>query len=426
MHTEEEQLANGRLMGGSVKAEGLGDGSAVSVRDHRQAALDDATRRNPELVTVLERIYAAERPEVADVEAILRIEDPEELSLLFDFADRIRREFVGDGVLLRGLIEFSNICRNTCPYCGLNRGNRRLQRYRLTKDEILAAAEQVRAAGIKTVVLQSGEEDNLDADWLREIVVEIKSSLGTAVTLCVGERRREEYQLWKEAGADRYLLKIETSDPGLYEGLHTGMSFENRRRCLQNLAELGYQTGSGDIVGLKGQTLRHLAGDIQFFKEGSFDMISVSPFIPHPQTPLADEPAGDLRMTLKMTALARIVSRNAHIPATTAIGSLHGRDERPKALAAGANVLMPNFTPVPYRRHYEIYPDKRCIGEEVKACPACLEQMVAGIGRWVDYARGDGLKHVGCAVHTFFNDDDGSQLPAEKVCTAHPTRMKEK
>ena len=376
--------------------------------------------------TVLERIYAAEAPELADIEAVLRITDRDELGLLFDFANEVRRRFVGDGVLLRGIVEFSNVCRNTCQYCGLNRGNDRLPRYRLTGDEILAAAGNVRAAGVKTVVLQSGEEDNLDADWLREIVEEIKSSLGAAVTLCVGERSREEYQLWREAGADRYLLKIETSDPDLYGELHTGMSFENRRRCLRDLAELGYQTGSGNLVGLKGQTLRHLAGDVQFFKQGNFDMISVSPFIPHPQTPLADESAGDLRMTLKMTALARIISRSAHIPATTAIGSLHGRDERPKALAAGANVIMPNFTPAPYRRHYEIYPNKRCVSEDARACPACIEQMVVGTGRWVDYSRGDSLKHVGCAVHTFFNDHDGSQLPVEKVCTAHRTRMKEK
>jgi biotin synthase len=339
------------------------------------------------------------RPELADIEAVLRIEDAEDLSLLFAFADQIRRQFVGDGVLLRGLIEFSNICRNTCYYCGLNRNNRQLRRYRLTKDEILAAVENVRAAGIKTVVLQSGEEDNLDADWLRRIIEEIKSSFDTAVTLCVGERRREEYQWWRQAGADRYLLKIETSDPDLYGQLHAGRSFENRRRCLRDLAELGYQTGSGNIVGLKGQTVTHLARDIQFFQESDFDMISVSPFIPHPQTPLAGEPAGDLGMTLKMTALARIVSRNAHIPATTALGSLHGRDERPQALAAGANVLMPNFTPAPYRRYYEIYPNKRCVSEDVRACPACMEQMVAGLGRGIDYSRGDRLQSRVCCAH---------------------------
>ena len=161
---------------------------------------------------------------------------------------------------------------------------------------------------------------------------------------------------------------------------------------MQDLAELGYQTGSGNLVGLKGQTLRSLAGDIRFFKQGNFDMISVSPFIQHPQTALAGEPAADLTMTLKMTALARIVSRNAHIPATTAIGSLNGRDERPKALAAGANVLMPNFTPAPYRRYYEIYPNKRCVGEDVGACAGCMEQMAAAVGRSVDYSRGDSRK----------------------------------
>jgi len=170
------------------------------------------------------------------------------------------------------------------------------------------------------------------------------------------------------------------------------MSFENRTRCLRDLEELGYQVGSGNLVGLQGQTLESLAGDIEFFAQWDFDMVSVSPFIPHPQTPLADEPAGDLSMTLKMIALARIVTRNAHIPASTAIGSLHGRDERPQALAAGANVLMPNFTPAPYRRYYEIYPNKRCVAENPGACPGCMEGMVAATGRWVDYSRGDSLK----------------------------------
>jgi len=342
--------------------------------------------------TVLDRIYAADMPDLADMEAVLRVEDRGELGLLFGFAEKVRREYVGDGVLLRGIIEFSNVCRNTCAYCGLNRLNSRLRRYRLTAEEIVSAAENVSLAGIQTVVLQSGEEDNLDAEWLRQVIEEIKCRLGVAVTLCVGERRREEYQMWKEAGADRYLLKIETSDPALYRELHPGMSFENRVRCLRDLVELGYQTGSGNLVGLRGQTLRHLAADIRFFKRGHFDMVSASPFIPHPQTPLAGEPAGDLTLTLKVIALARIVSRNAHIPASTAIGSLHGRDERPRALAAGANVLMPNFTPAPYRQYYEIYPNKRCVGEEPVRCAACMEQMAAAIGRRVDYSRGDSLK----------------------------------
>lgn len=354
------------------------------LRDGRAAA--------DHLGDVLERIYAAEAPQRADIEAALRATDEHDLALLFEFADRLRREFVGDGILLRGIIEFSNVCRNSCLYCGLNRCNRQLTRYRLTRDEILASVGSIHEAGIKTVVLQSGEEDDLDADWLAGIIETIRSRFDAVVTLCVGERDRREYRRFRQAGADRYLLKIETSDPALYADLHPGMSFENRMRCLHDLVELGYQTGTGNLVGLPGQGIESLAGDILFFGRGDFDMLSVSPFIPHPQTALADEPAGDLAMTLKVAALTRIVSRDAHLPATTAIGSLHGRDERPRALAAGANVLMPNFTPAPYRQHYEIYPGKRCAREAAAACPPCMERMAAALGRRIDYSRGDSLK----------------------------------
>ncbi|MGE5295545.1 MAG: [FeFe] hydrogenase H-cluster radical SAM maturase HydE [Solirubrobacterales bacterium] len=342
--------------------------------------------------TILERIHAAEKPDRADLSRILRIADPVEMASLTGFANAVRRRFVGDGVLLRGIIEFSNVCRNTCQYCGLNRRNTRLARYRLTREQILAAAENICGAGIKTIVLQSGEEDNLDADWLRAVIADIRSSLDAAITLCVGERSREEYQMWKQAGADRYLLKIETSDPGLYRGLHPGMSLENRARCLEDLTALGYQVGSGDLVGLKGQTLDSLAGDLEFFKRGGFDMISVSPFIPHSQTPLAAEPSGDLEMTVKMIALTRILCPTAHIPASTAIGSLRGRDERPRALAAGANVIMPNFTPGEVRRLYDIYPGKAGCDLTPQRSVAAVERMVAETGRWVDYARGDALR----------------------------------
>lgn len=341
---------------------------------------------------ILDRLFAADVPDRQDIETLLRLDDDRHTALLLDYADQVRRRFVGDGVLLRGIIEFSSFCRNTCAYCGLRSGNTQLQRYRMTDSEILAATENIWQAGIKTVVLQSGEEDNLDADWLRRIIIEIKARFDVAITLSVGERRRSEYALWREAGADRYLLKIETSDAALYRDLHPGMSFENRLACLRDLAELGYQTGTGNLVGLKGQTVASLAEDILLFKKGDFDMLSVSPFIPHAQTPLAADPAGDLALTLKMTALTRIVSRNAHIPATTALGSLQGQDERPKALRAGANVLMPNFTPAPYRRLYEIYPNKRCVDEQVGACPACMAAMVAGLGRCLDSSRGDSLK----------------------------------
>jgi len=341
---------------------------------------------------ILERIYAADPPQRADLERILRLDDPEEQQALFDFADRVRREFVGDGVLLRGIVEFANVCRNTCAYCGLNRHNLRLQRYRLTDTQILAAAADICRAGIKTIVLQSGEDDNLDADWLARVIETIKARFDVAVTLSVGERCRAEYRLWREAGADRYLLKIETTDRALYQRLHPEMSFENRIRCLQDLAELGYQTGSGDLIGLPGQTLESLANDLLFFRKGDFDMLSVSPFIPHADTALAGVPAGDLTLTLKMLALTRIVSRNAHMPASTAVGSLGGRDERPKALAAGANVVMPNFTPTQVRALYEIYPGKTGSTSTPEQGLASIKRIAAETGRSLDYARGDSLK----------------------------------
>jgi len=342
--------------------------------------------------TVLERVFAADVPDRADIEYVLRLEDDRQVQVLFEFADRVRREYVGDGVLLRGIIEFSNFCRNTCAYCGLRAANHRLSRYRLTNEEIVTAAENIRLAGVKTIVLQSGEEDNLDADGLARIIEEIKSQLDVAVTLSVGERDREEYAMWKEAGADRYLLKIETSDPALYAGLHPGMSFTNRIRCLGDLAELGYQTGSGNLIGLPGQSVESLIDDIVFFKKGDFDMISVSPFIPHAATPLAGVRAGDLRTTLKMIALTRIVSRNAHIPASTAVGSLSGGDARGRALAVGANVVMPNFTPMAFKPLYEIYPGKAGNDRMPDQSMVHIERMVAALGRRIDLDKGHSLK----------------------------------
>ncbi|HSW00262.1 MAG TPA: [FeFe] hydrogenase H-cluster radical SAM maturase HydE [Sedimentisphaerales bacterium] len=360
--------------------------------------------------TVLERIGSAPTPDRADLVRILRIADPVEMASLTGFADAVRRRSIGDGVLLRGIVEFSNFCRNTCQYCGLNRRNTRLARYRLTREQVVTAARNICATGIKTVVLQSGEEDNLDAVWLREVIVDLRSSLDAAITLCVGERSRQEYQMWKQAGADRYLLKIETSDPALYESLHPGMSFCSRTKCLEDLADLGYQVGSGNLVGLKGQTVESLAGDLAFFQRGRFDMISVSPFIPHSQTPLAAERAGDLEMTVKMIALTRILCPNAHIPASTAIGSLHGRDERPRALAAGANVIMPNFTPGDVRRLYDIYPGKAGCDLTPQRSVAAVEKMVTAMGRRVDYARGDALRLTKVAP--------GESSPREASCDA--------
>jgi biotin synthase len=261
----------------------------------------------------------------------------------------------------------------------------------MTTAEILASALEAASFGIKTVVLQSGEDDALDPFWLADVVRAIKSGTQMAVTLSVGEKPQEAYALWRSAGADRYLLKIETTNPSLYRRLHPDMDFNRRLECLRVLRELGYQTGSGNIVGLPGQTAEDLAQDILFFKRCDFDMIGIGPFIAHPGTPLGSEGDGDIQAVLKVLAVTRIVVHGAHMPATTAVGSLE-EDHRLAALKAGANVLMPNFTPQPYRQAYEIYPHKRCLAEMSGTCVPCMETMVSAAGRSLDYGRGDSLK----------------------------------
>jgi biotin synthase len=325
------------------------------------------------------------------VELLSRTEDAA-LQELFSHADEVRRTYMGEGILLRGIVEFSNHCRNTCYYCGLNKNNTALPRYRMSSEEVLAAVDKIAECRMKTVVLQSGEEDSLDPRWLAELVAQIKSRhADMAVTLCVGERPEAEYALWKDAGADRYLLKIETANRKLYESLHPGMSFEHRVQCLRALKKLGYQTGSGGIIGLKGQTLETIAEDILFYKSFDFEMIGIGPFIPHRQTPLAEQLHGEVALTLKALAVTRIAVRTPHLPATTALGSLE-KDYRLEGLKAGANVIMPNFTPVKYRKLYEIYPGKKCIEEKEGACVGCMEAVAKSLGRFIDYSRGDAIK----------------------------------
>jgi len=330
-------------------------------------------------------------PSKNDLEVLLSKEDKSELKTIFSFADKIRKEFCGDGIFLRGIIEFSNYCVRDCFYCGLNRGNFKLERYRMGKDEVLSSVAFLAGNNIKTVVLQSGDDPNIDVAWLKDIILEIKKRFSMAITLSVGERKFEDYKAWKKAGADRYLLKIETSGKRLYESMHTDMSFDRRIKCLDALRDLGYQVGSGNIIGLPGQTLKTIAEDIIFFKEKDFDMIGIGPFIPHDDSRFSRQKTGEALLTLKVIALTRIVTKNAHIPATTALGSLD-KDYRSDGLTCGANVLMPNFTPQPYRKLYEIYPGKRCVDEPVGACNFCMGDMAKSLGRYIDYGRGDSLK----------------------------------
>lgn len=275
---------------------------------------------------------------------------------LFAAADRVRKQFAGDEVHLRALIEFSNFCRCNCLYCGIRAGNNLVERYRLNREQIISLAKKASASGYKTIVLQSGEDIYFTAEYLAEIVAEIKK-LDVAVTLSIGERSYEEYKILKDAGADRFLLRIETTDKSLYEKMHPKASFENRKRCLYDLKKLGFETGTGCLVGLPEQTYESLADDILFFKELDADMIGIGPLIPHEHTPLKNCPAGDLTLALKVLALTRLLLPDINIPATTAMETLHP-EGRMMALQSGANVVMPNVTLEEYKSKYEIYPDK--------------------------------------------------------------------
>ena len=298
---------------------------------------------------------------------------------LFSEADKIRHEFVGDEIHLRGLIEFSNICSRQCKYCGLRSPNKKIDRYRILKDEILENVNLATKLGYKTIVLQSGEDDYFDTDKMCEIIREIKK-YDAALTLSIGEKTKEEYKAYKKAGADRYLLRIETTDPILYKNMHPNASFENRKQCLYDLKELGYETGTGCLVGLPQQTIESLANDILFFKELNADMVGIGPFIPHPDTPLKNSKTGSFELALKVMALTRLNLPDINIPATTAMETLNPNG-RIIALKSGANVVMPNVTSIQYRSKYDIYPVKICIGDEPVKCRNCIGAKIRSIGR---------------------------------------------
>ena len=305
---------------------------------------------------------------------------------LFSLADKTRKEYVGDEVHLRGLIEFSNICKRQCKYCGLRCEDKYIDRYRISKENIISYAEHAVNMGYKTIVLQSGEDEYYNTDLMCEIIAGIKK-LGVALTLSIGEKTYEEYKAFKEAGADRYLIRIETTDKTLYNQMHPNMDFDNRVRCLENLGRLGYEVGTGCLVGLPNQTIESLADDILFFKEINADMVGIGPFIPHPHTPLKDSATGSFTLALKVMALTRILLKDINIPATTAMETLNPNG-RIIALQSGANVVMPNVTTTEYRAKYEIYPNKICINENPDKCKGCISAKIQSIGRTVSTSFG--------------------------------------
>ncbi len=327
----------------------------------------------------------------AEIIELLSLQDEADIDRLIATASAVRQELCGDDVHVRGLIEFSNVCRKSCNYCGLRAPNSKVTRYRMSPDEIVETALNLAKKDIHTVVLQSGEDPHYSGEMIADIVRRIKAGADMAITLCVGERPYEDYKLWKEAGADRYLLRHETASRELFKKLHPDTDFDARMQCLRWLRELGYQTGAGCMVGMPGQTIENMADDIEFFRDFQPDMAGIGPFIPHPETPYAECPTGTVQMTLKMVALARIVTRDALLPATTAIGSIEelGRE---MALEAGADVVMPNYTPLKYRENYEIYPNKRCISEDPELCHGCMRMRIESIGRVVSTTAGHSRK----------------------------------
>lgn len=357
----------------------------------------------------------------------LREADERRLESLWARADAVRREHVGDAVHLRGLIEISNHCVRRCAYCGLRAENTRLERYRMTADEVLACAREAAELGYGTVVLQAGEDPALTADWVADLVQRIKAGPDVAVTLSLGEQDEATLRSWRDAGADRYLLRFETSNRVLFHRIHPPRPGRrsDRLALLRVLRDLDYEVGSGVMVGIPGQTYDDLANDIELFRDLDLDMIGVGPWLPHPDTPLGqgiegtgiegegiegsrDEPhAGDLNpsippslrpsplntelMTYKVVALARLVCPRANIPSTTALATLNRDSGREQGLQRGANVVMPNLTPPAYRRLYEIYPAKACLYEEPGRFHADLVRRIHAVGRTVGAGTGMSL-----------------------------------
>jgi biotin synthase len=316
---------------------------------------------------------------------------PEAAELLEERAVAARQPIYGTTVFTRGLIEISNICKNDCLYCGIRRSNRNVKRYRLDPDTIVACARDGYEYGYRTIVLQGGEDTTYYTDdVLCDVIARIVDACpNTAVTMSMGERGRRSFERMFEAGATRYLLRHETATREHYERLHpSSMSFDSRMRCLHDLRDIGYQVGAGMMVGSPFQTTADLARDLAFIEEFKPDMCGIGPFIPHHDTPFADKPAGTLELTLYLLSIIRLIHPPVLLPATTALGTIDplGRE---KGMQAGANVVIPNLSPVSVRKQYELYDNKICTGDSSAVCQGCLSKRMARFGYEVVVDRGD-------------------------------------
>ena len=325
-----------------------------------------------------------------DLLDLIVMQDAEAEALLAQRAAAVRQQVYGRDVFIRGLIEFTNYCRNDCFYCGIRRSNACAQRYRLTREEILACCRTGYGLGFRTFVLQGGEDPFFTTERLAELVRAIKRAYpDCAVTLSVGEKDRATYQAWFDAGADRYLLRHETADEGLYRRLHPEeLSLQNRMRCLRDLKDIGYQVGCGFMVGAPFQTPEMLLKDLRFLQACQPHMVGIGPFIPHRDTPFRDCPPGTAQMTLRLLAIIRLMLPHVLLPATTALGTVQS-DGRQRGMGYGANVVMPNLSPLSVRKKYALYDNKISTGEEAAESVALLKQSMAAAGYRVVTARGD-------------------------------------
>lgn len=345
---------------------------------------------NEKLLSLIEILAEKHSLTLSDYEYLIENRCTEAADLLAERADAVRKEIYGNAVFVRGLIEISNICKNDCLYCGIRRSNRDCDRYRLTPEQILSCADEGYALGFRTFVLQGGEDGYYTDALLCDIIRSIKEKYpACAVTLSLGERSYESYRQLYLAGADRYLLRHETADREHYRKLHPEeLSFNHRMQRLRWLREIGYQVGCGFMVGSPYQTNATLAKDLKFIETFQPDMCGIGPFIPHKNTPFREEPAGTVELTCYLLSIIRLIHPPVLLPSTTALGTIDplGRE---KGIQAGANVVMPNLSPVSVRKKYELYDNKICTGEESAQCKNCLNRRMHSIGYEIMTDRGD-------------------------------------
>ena len=341
---------------------------------------------------LVEQLTSLGRLDNVSLKALLSqcAKDDHVLQLLRDSAVRTAREQFGLGIYIRGLIELSSYCRCDCLYCGLRRSNRSAERYRLTHDEVMECCKEGYRLGFRTFVLQGGEDGTHTDSWLTELVSTMRREYpDVAITLSLGERGEESYHALYEAGANRYLLRHEAANEELYESLHpAGRGLRHRLDCLESLKRIGYQTGMGMMIGVKGQTIDHIVEDLQLIERMRPEMVGIGPFLPHRATPLGGEPAGDLRLVLAAVAIVRLMLPKALIPSTTALATLSPTG-RLEGILSGANVVMPNLSPSDIRAKYAIYENKASWGKEAAEGLSALEAELQTIGYHIDYARGD-------------------------------------